>query len=1176
MGEKIVVGPVNKGLKTDRLPFNIDNDSFPTLINAYQWRGRIKRRRGTSLLTRLTRFFNSANASYFPAPGTIALSGGNQNLFLGFSLQTYSNIVPTTVSIQNTVTTEIYTDPAGNGVLVGNAGHFGTVNYANGNVTLTGMGANTITAQFLYYPDLPVMGLEDLILSANFFPATLAFDTVYSYIIQNVVDTANNQYDSYDVSFYANPQTGTYAGYTQKTDVTPTTWNGNDYQQFWTTNYEGALWATNGIADPFDKTKISMQFENNGTIAWINATTLHIDYASAVPVVGDFVFLNEITTTSAVTTGKLQSINYQTGFVTAVAGPTRTIVFPDANIIDPATGAPGVYQNGISQLLTNRSDKTKDCIRFYTGDPTNGSATTPVLNGHQGWVNFMPPLSNQAFSIGDAPANQYYLVGARIILPFKDRLLFIGPVIQTSSANSQIYLQDTVIFSQNGTPYYTASFNGDPTLATTTFFPILVPDNKTATANAYFADVVGFGGNLTAGFATPIITAQPNEDVIIMGFTNRQARFVYTGNDFIPFNFFVVNSEYGSNSTFSAITLDRGVLSIGARGLIISSQVSAQRVDLEIPDQIFEIGLINNGAERICAGRDFENEWIYFTYMTNQDDPVQVPFPNQTLLYNYRDNSWGIFNECYTTYGQFRKQTGYTWATLPFPTWSSWDEPWDEGAVTVDQPEVICGNQQGFVFVREETTGEQASLEITSTRQTAAITGATQAASCVLTANNNFTVGDTLLILNVNGMTQLNGNTYTITAVTQTTITLGVNSLAFGAYTSGGVAQSAFDIFAPNHCLNAGDYIQINGVLGGAGSLVNGNIYSVSPSLTVDNFNLNPTPFNFAPVVITGASQANPCVLTAINNFAVGDTIIINNVVGMVQLNTNTFTITARTETTITLNVDSSAFGAYVSGGFAYLNESYVGSGEIVRMYVPQIQTKQFPPSWGMSRKTRIGVQQYLFSTTEAGKIELQIFLSQNSSNAYNSPPYYPNPNNNNSSVIYTDTLFTSPEYAIQTCPNMSLGNIGDGINTTYNLSLQSLFNFPNRLVPGSLVITVGSIATFTDNGTGGFTVTGTGNAVGSSVTYSSGNVTLVFTAAPSATASTATFQYYYNNILSPTASQQQQIWHRMNTSLLGDTVQVGFTMNDAQMRDTSFSNQFAEIELHGFILDVQPSQVLA
>jgi hypothetical protein len=63
-----------------------------------------------------------------------------------------------------------------------------------------------------------------------------------------------------------------------------------------------------------------------------------------------------------------------------------------------------------------------------------------------------------------------------------------------------------------------------------------------------------------------------------------------------------------------------------------------------------------------------------------------------------------------------------------------------------------------------------------------------------------------------------------------------------------------------------------------------------------------------------------------------------------------------------------------------------------------------------------------------------------------------------------------------------------------------------------------------------------------------------------------------------PTASQnnQGQIWHRQNTSLLGDTVQVGFTMSDAQMRDPTFSNQFVEIELHAMVIAVSPSQLLA
>jgi hypothetical protein len=60
------------------------------------------------------------------------------------------------------------------------------------------------------------------------------------------------------------------------------------------------------------------------------------------------------------------------------------------------------------------------------------------------------------------------------------------------------------------------------------------------------------------------------------------------------------------------------------------------------------------------------------------------------------------------------------------------------------------------------------------------------------------------------------------------------------------------------------------------------------------------------------------------------------------------------------------------------------------------------------------------------------------------------------------------------------------------------------------------------------------------------------------------------------TAPQQAQIWHRMNTSLIGDSVQIGITLSDAQMRDTEFKSQFVEIEMHGFILDINQSQVLS
>lgn len=913
MGDKIVVSSIRKGLVNNVPSFAVDNDAFPVLLNAYQWRGRLKRKRGTSLLGRVRRYFNSSNASYNSGSTTITLNGsGIGNLLTGFTLQANGNIVPGTVQI-TAPGPIVYTDPSMNGTLSPS----GSINYSTGVITIVAEAGNSVSAIFIYSPDLPIMGLEDFEQSIDQYSSTIAFDTKYSY---NVVQSS--PYPIYDVSFYKNPPIiGSLPGYTPKTIVSPTTWNGQDYQQFWTTNYQGAMWATNGINVPFSVTNIGMQFKPIVTVTVTGATTASLQITGHGLEVGDFVFINEVTTTTG--------INFQTGYVTTVTDANNVIVtFPNATI---ATNGAG----GIAQYLTRQADPTKDCIRWYDGDPTNGSSIAPVLNGNNGWVNFMPPLSEFDFSISDLPVDQYYLVGARIIVTFKDRLLFIGPVVQTSSPNSQIYLQDTVIYSQNGTPYYTSSFTGDPTFATTQFFPILLPQNQTSSPASFWEDQTGFGGYIESGLGQPILTASMNEDVLILGLNKLQMRLVYSGNDVVPFNFFIINSELGSGSTFSMINMDHGVLTRGTRGYIITNQVSSQRIDLEIPDEVFETRLIQNGAERVTAQRDFINEWVYFSYPKNNRN---YRFPTQTLQFNYRDNSWAIFDECYTTYGAFRKRTGYTWATIgkTFPTWGQWNEPWSAGSSTLLQPQVIGGNQQGFILFRDDGTGE--------------------------------------------------GNSLYIQDITNSVIT------------------------SPDHCLNNGDYIVISECLGTVGDQVNGNIFSVSLT-TKDTFVLNPPLYS----------------------------------------------------------------------GFTYF-----GAGVIKRMYIPYIQTKQFPVAWQMGRKTRIGPQQYLFQTTDNGQITLLIFLSQNSDDPYNDGPIVPDSNSNNDALIYSTVLYTCPE-------SINLGL------TAANINLQM-----------------------------------------------------------------------------PTAVQQQQIWHRINTSLIGDTVQIGFTMSDSQMRDPDFNNQFEEIEFYAMVLDVNSSQMLA
>lgn len=73
----------------------------------------------------------------------------------------------------------------------------------------------------------------------------------------------------------------------------------------------------------------------------------------------------------------------------------------------------------------------------------------------------------------------------------------------------------------------------------------------------------------------------------------------------------------------------------------------------------------------------------------------------------------------------------------------------------------------------------------------ATITGATQANPCVITATAHpFVNGDLVKISGVVGMTQLNGNVYTVAGAATNTFQLsGINSTGYTAYSSGGTAK---------------------------------------------------------------------------------------------------------------------------------------------------------------------------------------------------------------------------------------------------------------------------------------------------------------------------------------------------------------------------------------------------
>lgn len=88
---------------------------------------------------------------------------------------------------------------------------------------------------------------------------------------------------------------------------------------------------------------------------------------------------------------------------------------------------------------------------------------------------------------------------------------------------------------------------------------------------------------------------------------------------------------------------------------------------------------------------------------------------------------------------------------------------------------------------------------------------------------------------------------------------------------------------------------------------------------------------------ITGATNANPTVLTATTSFSVGQIVLITGVTGMTELNGNSYTVTANGGTTLTIDVDSTGFGTYDSGGLVSSVSNVINyfTGEVQNLFFP-------------------------------------------------------------------------------------------------------------------------------------------------------------------------------------------------------------------------------------------------
>jgi hypothetical protein len=250
-----------------------------------------------------------------------------------------------------------------------------------------------------------------------------------------------------------------------------------------------------------------------------------------------------------------------------------------------------------------------------------------------------------------------------------------------------------------------------------------VGQNPTILATSWLT-TPGAGGFFDIPTDEDIVSVESLKDVILVKCERSSYKLVYTGNQTDPAIYQKINTVFGAQSTFSLVPFDDGVFAIGSLGITTDDTTSVERIDVKIPDQVFNI---QTHPEKAYGIRDFVKELVYwaFTDKNLHQNPTSDIFNNQVLVFNYRNESFAKFNDSYTAFGYFQVQNP--------------DYGFYPASVIPNETNVAAGNQQGFVGLVQKKAAPQSVLNDESLAITNVAPTGGGGAVILTVPNHNFT-----------------------------------------------------------------------------------------------------------------------------------------------------------------------------------------------------------------------------------------------------------------------------------------------------------------------------------------------------------------------------------------------------------------------------------------------------
>ena len=158
-------------------------------------------------------------------------------------------------------------------------------------------------------------------------------------------------------------------------------------------------------------------------------------------------------------------------------------------------------------------------------------------------------------------------------------------------------------------------------------------------------------------------------------------------------------------------------------------------------------------------------------------------------MYNYANNTWAVYDDCFTAFGYFEQSNDLTWETAT-TTWETSNFTWISNIETANQRQIIAGNQQGYITQVDPDIAQNAlSMQITNAVYSSGILKLT-------IINHNFKQGDYVYVQGLNGLTiPATGPIYTVSTVDKDPNSIIIVVLsASGTYTGGGTAARVSNI----------------------------------------------------------------------------------------------------------------------------------------------------------------------------------------------------------------------------------------------------------------------------------------------------------------------------------------------------------------------------------------------